>query len=211
MSRRATPALLALLALAAGCTRGSTSERPPIHLNPNMDDQPRYEAQESSEFFADGKAMRHPVAGTVARGDLVDRPELATGFGPDGAPLETAPVEVTPELLSRGAERYAIYCAPCHADSGDGQSMLRRRSGVATADLLQERLRGVSDGYLYRVIVEGFGLMPGYAYQLGPRDRWAVVAHVRALQRGVADGEGAPGPGQGADGAGAPNPAEATP
>ncbi len=147
-----------------------------------MDDQPRYEAQASSDFFADGMASRAPVPGTVARGELASDPGLQTGATADGTPLTFVPIPVDEAFLERGAERYAIYCGPCHADDGSGQSMLRQRSGVATADLNQERLRQATDGYLFDVITNGFGLMGPYAYQLAPRDRWAVVAHVRRLQ-----------------------------
>jgi mono/diheme cytochrome c family protein len=173
---------LAVALLAAGCTRGSTSSRPPIHLNPNMDDQPRYEAQAASEFFADGMAMRQPVPGTVARGRLDEDPVLTTGRGPGGALIGRNPLRVDDELLERGAERYAIYCGPCHGDDGSGQSILRERYGVATADLNQARLRAEGDGYLYDVIANGFGLMPSYRYPVPARDRWAIVAHVRRLQ-----------------------------
>lgn len=179
--------------LAVGCTRGSTSSRPPIHLNPNMDDQPRYEAQAESEFFADGKAMREPVPGTVARGELVTAPAFVTGQA-GGVPLAEIPIPVDEELLARGAERYAIYCGPCHAQDGSGRSMLRERSGVATADLTQARLLDASDGYLYEVITNGFGLMPGYRYPIPPRDRWAIVAWVRRLQVEAGPATGEPGP-----------------
>lgn len=187
--------------LAAGCTRGSTSSRPPIHLNPNMDDQPKAQAQEASAFFADGKVMRSPVAGTVARGDLAALgadSAVATGRGADGEPVATSPVPVDEHLLARGAQRYAIYCAPCHAASGNGKSMLRERAGVATADLLQLRLRQAPDGYLFDVVSRGFGLMPSYAYQVPVADRWAIIAHVRELQRDAEPVEparaGAPAP-----------------
>lgn len=183
--RRAAVAGLALCALMAwtGCTRGSTSSRPPIHLNPNMDDQPRYDAQEASAFFADGKAMREPVPGTVAQGDLADDPVFATGRTAAGEPVARLPVPADEALLARGEERYGIYCGPCHAVDGSGQSMLRERSGVATADLLQERLVQETDGHLYDVITNGLGLMQGYRYPIPPRDRWAIVAWVRELQR----------------------------
>jgi mono/diheme cytochrome c family protein len=177
-----------------------------------MDDQPRFEAQAASEFFADGMAMRQPVPGTVARGALEEDGALATGRGPDGAFLGRTPLGVDDELLERGGERYAIYCAPCHADDGSGQSMLRERSGVATADLNQPRLRAESDGYLYDVIANGFGLMPSYRYQVPTRDRWAIVAHVRRLQAEAgppADGAGeAEAPETIEVEAPAPNPAE---
>lgn len=198
--------VVALAVLAVACTRGSTSDDPPIHLNPNMDDQPRYEAQASSDFFYDGKAMRTPVAGTVARGSLVENTVLTTGMS-GGAPVDSSPVPVDEALLARGEERYAIYCGPCHAENGDGQSMLRERSGVATADLLQDRLLTVGDGYLFDVITRGFGLMPAYAYPISPEDRWAIVAWVRRLQaerEPSAAPEAAPGtaePAEGGDGA----------
>lgn len=176
----ATLVALALLATTA-CTRGSTSDNPPIHLNPNMDDQPRYEAQASSDFFYDGAAMRTPVAGTVARGSLVENAALVTGMA-GGAPVDASPIPVDEDLLARGGERYAIYCGPCHAQNGNGQSMLRERSGVATTDLTQDRLLTVGDGYLFDVVTNGFGLMPGYAYPIPPEDRWAIVAWVRKLQ-----------------------------
>lgn len=182
MSDRTVLAFVSMALLSLACTRGSTSSRPPIHLNPNMDDQPRYQAQASSDFFADGKAMREPVPGTVARGDLDAPPDVVTGTTADGAPLTFVPIPVDERFLERGADRYAIYCGPCHAQDGSGQSILRQRSGVATADLTQERLREATDGYLFDVITHGFGLMGPYAYQLPPRDRWAVVAHVRRLQ-----------------------------
>lgn len=200
---RAAATLAALALLAVGCTRGSTSSRPPIHLNPNMDDQPRYEAQAESGFFADGKAMRQPVAGTVARGELVIAPAFVTGEA-GGVPLATLPIPVDQELLTRGAERYAIYCGPCHAEDGSGRSMLRERAGVATADLNQARLIDASDGYLFDVITNGFGLMPAYRYPIEPRDRWAIVAWVRRLQAEAGSGA-APAA------AGAPTEVEASP
>lgn len=189
---RALLGLAALALVAAGCTRGSTSSRPPIHLNPNMDDQPRLEAQAESAFFADGMAMRQSVPGTVARGELVEDAVFATGMGPGQTPVARIPIPVDAAFLSRGGERYAIYCGPCHADDGSGQSMLRERSGVATADLTDPRLVAVGDGYLYDVITNGYGLMPSYRYPIPPRDRWAIVAHVRELQRAApAGGAGA--------------------
>jgi mono/diheme cytochrome c family protein len=146
-----------------------------------MDDQPRYEAQASSDFFYDGKAMRTPVAGTVARGALAESAAFATGMV-GGAPVDSSPIAIDKELLARGGERYAIYCGPCHAEKGNGESMLRERSGVATADLTQDRLLTVGDGYLFDVITHGFGLMSGYGYPIPPEDRWAIVAWVRKLQ-----------------------------
>jgi mono/diheme cytochrome c family protein len=197
-----TVMVLLTVALLAGCTRGSTSRRPPIHLNPNMDDQPKVKAQSASGFFYDGKSMRDAIPGTVAIGSLDEPDSFKTGrFGTgDGAgfvtanPLFAAHQGVAGQggardaILERGAERYDIYCALCHGASGNGNGMLRQRSGVAVADLTEPRLVGESDGYLFDVITNGFGLMAGYAYPVEPRDRWAIVAHVRELQASASEG-----------------------
>ena len=45
-----------------------------------------------------------------------------------------------------------------------------------------ERLRKAPLGYFFDVITNGFGAMPDYASQIAPRDRWAIVAYIRALQ-----------------------------
>jgi mono/diheme cytochrome c family protein len=177
-------ALAALLAAAGGC-RGCTSSRPPIHLNPNMDHQPKYRAQAASDFFADGAAMRRPVEGTVARGALAadEDPALWRGDDAAGQPLAASPVAAGEALLVRGRERYGIYCAPCHGDNGRGRGVLFERAGVASGDLIDDpRIRGLSDGELFGVITRGVGLMPGYAYQVPPADRWAIIARVRELQ-----------------------------
>lgn len=181
---RLPPAVWTLLALMvlAGCTRGSTSPRPPIHLNPNMDEQPKARAQEASEFFYDGAAMRHPMEGTVPRGSL-ERPEsFNTGKLPDGSWLASNPLTVDDAVLARGAERYAIYCTVCHGERGDGQSVMRQRSGLNAANLLETRLRQMPEGEMFDVVTHGLGLMKGYAYPIPPEDRWAILIHVRRLQ-----------------------------
>ena len=180
-------ALAALLAAAGGC-RGCTSSRPPIHLNPNMDHQPKYRAQAASDFFADGATMRRPVEGTVARGALAadEDPALWRGVDAAGQPLAASPVAAGEALLERGRERYGIYCAACHGDNGRGRGVLFERAGVASGDLIDDpRIRGLSDGELFGVITRGVGLMPGYAYQVPPADRWAIIARVRELQAGA--------------------------
>lgn len=180
-------AALAALLAAAGC-RGQTSSRPPIHLNPNMDRQPKVIAQAASEFFADGAAMRRPVEGTVARGALAadEDPALWRGVDAAGQPLASSPVEVDDAGLARGRERYGIYCAACHADNGRGRGVLFERAGVQSGDLIADpRIRALSDGELFRVITDGVGLMPSYAYQVPPADRWAIIARVRELQAGA--------------------------
>lgn len=177
-----TLVLSSVLALG-GCARGCTSSRPPIHLNPSMDDQPKVRTQTASTFFYDGASMRQPVPGTVAIGGLKEDAAFFTGKGADGQFVATIPRPVDEALLERGRERYEIYCQPCHDARGDGQGILFQRGKVPTATFHQEKILKYSDGQIFDVITNGVGLMPAYRWPIPPADRWAIVAHVRELQR----------------------------
>jgi mono/diheme cytochrome c family protein len=179
---RCAAALLATGAVA-GCARGCTSSRPPIHVNPNMDYQEKYQPLEESRFFYDGSAMRLPVPGTVARGQLHEDGPWHTGRDVSGAFVAAMPVEPTQALAARGRERYAIYCQPCHAKSGDGKGILFERGGVPTPSYHEPRIREMADGEMFDVITNGKGLMKPYRYPVPAQDRWAIIAHVRSLQR----------------------------
>jgi len=180
--------LLAVALAAAGCMRGCTSPRPPIHPNPNMDVQPKYKAQAESDFFADGRTMRPPVEGTVARGELRAESAFYDGKDAAGAFVATSPVAADADLLARGEERYEIYCTPCHGERGDGKGMLNQRAGVPVADLRDPRLVEMPDGQVFDVITNGLGLMAGYRYPIPPHDRWAIVAYMRELQEKAGGG-----------------------
>jgi cytochrome c553 len=148
----------------------------------DMHDQPKYEAFERSRFFADSTSARPFPPGTVARGQLRDDEPYYTGYTRDDRLIRTIPIEVTRRTLERGRETFDAFCAPCHDRAGTGQGMIVRRGFKQPPTYHQDRLRNEADGYLFDVITNGFGLMGPYAYQLPPRDRWAVVAHVRRLQ-----------------------------
>jgi mono/diheme cytochrome c family protein len=85
-------------------------------------------------------------------------------------------------LLERGKQRYQIYCSPCHGMAGRGDGMVIRRGYRQAASFHIDRLRAQPPGYFYDVIAHGFGAMPDYAAQIPVRDRWAIVAYIRALQ-----------------------------
>lgn len=179
----------ALLALAplTGCW-GNTSEKPPVHIIHNMDFQQKFDAQEASEFYADGRSARPQVDGTVARGKLKNDRHLWEGRGSDGRFSDELPrqLELDADFVARGRERYDIYCAPCHDHSGQGEGPVTRRGGgfaVAPANLHQQRLLPMPLGYLYDIVANG--KMPNmypYAAQIPVEDRWAIAVWVRALQ-----------------------------
>lgn len=189
--------LVALVAVSVGCARGCASPRPPIHPNPNMDYQEKYEAQEESAFFYDGATMRVPVEGTVARDRLISldgrltvaedphRGDAAyqTGRDANGEFLTASAIEASEALLARGAERYDIYCAPCHDAKGNGQGVLTKRAGVPVPSFHEPRLVDMAPGEIFDTITNGKGLMPAYRYPVPVADRWAIIAHVRDLQQ----------------------------
>jgi mono/diheme cytochrome c family protein len=174
--------LIAVVPLA-GCARGCTSSRPPIHLNPSMDNQPKVRAQSASAFFFDGAAMRQPIPGTVAIGGLKEDEAFFTGKSADGQFVAAIPVAVDDAMVERGRQRYTIYCQPCHDARGDGKGILFQRGNVPTATFHQEKILKYTDGQIFDVITNGQGLMASYRWPIPPADRWAIVAYVRGLQR----------------------------
>jgi mono/diheme cytochrome c family protein len=175
-------AFCSLFALS-GCARGCTSSRPPIHLNPSMDDQPKVSAQTASDFFYNGASMREPGPGTVAIGGLQEDTAFFAGKGADGQFVAKNPVTIDDAVVERGRQRYTIYCQPCHDARGDGKGILFQRGNVPTASLYQEKIVKYPDGQIFDVITNGTGLMAGYRWPIPPDDRWAIVAYVRELQR----------------------------
>jgi mono/diheme cytochrome c family protein len=175
-------AFTSLFALA-GCARGCTSSSPPIHLNPSMDDQPKVRTQTSSDFFFNGASMREPVPGTVPIGGLKEDTAFFTGKGEDGQFVATIPTPVDDAVLDRGRQRYGIYCAPCHDARGDGRGILFQRGNVPTATFHQEKILKYADGQIFDIMTNGQGLMPSYRWPIPPADRWAIIAHIRELQR----------------------------
>ena len=174
---------LASLLATSGCVRGCTSSRPPIQVNPSMDDQPKVLPQTASQFFFDGSSMRQPVAGTVPIGGLKENSAVFTGRGADGQFVAKIPVPVDAALVERGRQRYTIYCQPCHDARGDGKGILFQRGNVPTASFHDERILKYSDGQIFDAVTNGVGLMPSYRWPIPPGDRWAIIAYVHDLQQ----------------------------
>lgn len=148
----------------------------------DMHDQPRHEPLEASVLFADGRSSRPLIEGTVARGQLRADHELYTGLDAAGQFVSDLPTPLTRELLERGQSRFNAFCSPCHGRRGDGGGMVVQRGFKQPQSFHQARLQDTPVGYYYDVISRGFGEMSRYAAQLSPRDRWAIVAYIRALQ-----------------------------
>jgi cbb3-type cytochrome c oxidase subunit III len=147
-----------------------------------MLDQHKAKAYRESPFFEDGQSMRRPPRNTVPVTRVTRAPELTTGMR-GGAYTSTIPLPLDAEALRRGQDRFRIFCRTCHGPLGDGQSQVAENMKLRRPPSLHEpRIVSFPPGQLFRIISEGYGLMPSYADVLPIRDRWAVVAFVRALQ-----------------------------
>ena len=146
-----------------------------------LEDQPRFEAQEASPFFANGAVSRPRVADTVARGELRLDPLLTTGQV-GGQFVDSFPFTVTQTILERGQQRYEIFCTPCHGLTGDGQGVITEYGMRHPDSFHSPDLREREAGYYFAIITDGTRVMPSYAARIPMEDRWAIVAYIRALQ-----------------------------
>jgi mono/diheme cytochrome c family protein len=193
---------LALIARA----RESTTTSPRIHIIQDMGIQPKFREQMTNPLFADDRAMRPRIPGTVAQNDLDVDANFDHGFtrGADGKPVfASIPAQFTqsPEalqaLMHRGQQRFNIYCYVCHGYDGSGRGPVNQRALELKADdpdnnfgiswtqaqnLTVDTIRAEPDGKIFNTITNGIRSMPSYASQIPPEDRWAIVAYVRALQ-----------------------------
>ena len=192
--------------------RADKQEMPRIRPLQDMANQPRYKAQQVSPLFADGRAMRPKVVGTVARGDWPIDEQREQGFRyvrdaetdqlradyfdgyPDG-------VEISLETLREGQQRFNIYCAVCHGYDGHGGGIVHQRAiklSAATTgwapptDLMSDSIRNIlpdsprPNGHLFNTITNGIRTMPSYGAQIRVEDRWKIIAYIRAMQRATA-------------------------
>lgn len=199
-------AFLVLVVFAMFGFRDQKSKLPPFEIFPDMDRQPKVKPQTPSPFFADGRAARPPVEGTVPLGYAMPMHKpvdgsMGEGRSPYNQIIYTAstdyfdtgkmgdnwgtgvPFEVTPAVMARGQQRFAITCAICHGATGTGDGMAQKFGLNTVQSLTQERIRVMSDGEIFDTITHGKNTMMGYGDRIQVPDRWAIIAYVRALQK----------------------------
>lgn len=199
---RVTIRTFAVIALAGlgGC-RGKVSDKPPVHLIANMDTQEKGKSyrKDTSGLFADGRSMRTPPEGTVARGQLHEDDHASLGVLADGGMAIEFPAQYKPTDASRahGAIRYQIYCSPCHGRDYDGKGTVADNKGllVPPPSFKDDRLKEMTNGKMYAAMLLGVnnGNMPSYAAQIPEADRWAIISAIRQAQ-GVGDAVNGPAP-----------------
>ena len=150
----------------------------------DMHDQPKYKPLRESNFFVDKRQSRPLLPNTVALGDLREATEFYTGKTSADAKvdLDYFPMPITRDVIERGHQRFDVFCSPCHGRLGNGAGMIVKRGFKAPPSYHIQRLRDAPVGHFYDVITNGYGSMYNYAAQIPPRDRWAIISYVRALQ-----------------------------
>jgi len=147
----------------------------------SMANEPRYRTYQESSFFPNGSSARPLPEGVVAQEFDLDE-QLVRGTV-NGQPAQTFPFPVTLDVLQRGQQRFDVFCTPCHDHLGTGQGMAVLRGFRKPPPSFHiDRLRTAPPGHFFDVITNGFGVMPSYAFQIPVKDRWAIIAYVRALQ-----------------------------
>jgi cytochrome c5 len=199
--------LCTIAILAVFGFRGEKGTQPPTEVFPDMVRQMKVRAQAPLDLFADGRGPRLPVAGTVPIGYHMAKPgnpdTEATEVGPWTHPEASftegtdyystgkmgdhwgtgIPLEVTPELMQRGQQRFNITCAMCHGPTAAGNG-ITKQYGLATVVTLQDqRIRQMADGEIFNTITNGKNTMMAYGPNVIVPDRWAIIAYLRALQR----------------------------
>lgn len=162
-----------LSAIAMGCRQ-------------DMADQPRYDPYEPSKFFVDRRSARPHVRGTIARGRLRLDEHFYKGTK-DNKVVETFPF--FPEdkaeasaFLDRGQQRYTIFCSMCHGHTGEANGTIVQRGYLKPPSFHEDRIKKKSVGHYFQVITNGYGGMPSYEEKIPAKDRWAIIAYLRALQ-----------------------------
>ncbi len=171
-------------ALFTSCA-GSVSRKPAVEIFNGMRQQLKYGTQGESQFagFTDGRADRRPVPGAIAQGHLHPPDDPFYTGQVNGMYVAQNPLKLTRETMELGQQRFDTYCSPCHGRAGTGKGIVAARSSWIPSDLVDDRVKGFSDGDLFDVIPHGRRTMPAYRFQITEHDRWAIVAYVRALQR----------------------------
>ncbi|MGH6877604.1 MAG: c-type cytochrome [Rhizomicrobium sp.] len=151
-----TGALLLALALA-GCGQSMSVQH---HLTANG----------QTDAWQNGIVARPLPPGVIAQGAAAWR---NAQLHPPGA---------SAALLARGRERYDIFCSECHGYTGAGDGMVALRGYPKPPSLESPEAMNETAGQIFGTIANGKGIMFPYAVQIPPRDRWAIVAYIRALQ-----------------------------
>ena len=199
-------ALLTCMVMALLGFQGQHRQVTAIEFFGDMKRQSKVKFQVPNSFFSDSRAARPPVDGTIPMGyDIPGHPMQNSGVPKDdiGSPLGEfsagtdymntgkmgdqwgtgMPLPVTPELLARGQKVFTINCAVCHGATGQGNGITSKYGLLGIANYHQDKYRQMADGQIFNTITHGYNTMMAYGDKVTVKDRWAIIAYMRALQK----------------------------
>lgn len=161
---------------------GGGGSQPNIEPVQDMMESPALKAQEFEAEAPENRGMRLPPENTVP-----------VGFKPykyakdlEGAAKNPNPLkdDFSEATMVEGQKVYSIHCGVCHGQKGNGDSLTAAKMPLKPPSLINEKIRGWTDGQIYNVIEMGQGLMGPYASHIvNENDRWMVVNYIRHLQK----------------------------
>jgi len=167
---------------------------------PNMYNSRAYEPLtqwRENTINPDGKNMRQPVAGTIARTNyhtafLQDDSTVINDLMVYNLPADSIavaettlknPIPWSEQAENEGQALYERNCAHCHGETGAGDGPVGKvYKGVP--NYASDAYKNMNDGHIYHVITYGKGRMWPHASQVNPEERWKIVHYVHRLQLG---------------------------
>jgi mono/diheme cytochrome c family protein len=198
--------LVTIITIALLGFQGQHREATGIEFFGDMKRQDKVKFQKPSSFFADGRAARPPVDGAIPMGyDIPGHPMQNAGapandidsplgeFSAGTDYLNTGkmgdqwgtglPLPVSAELVRRGQREFTINCAVCHGATGQGNGITSKYGLLGIANYHQDKYRQMPDGHIFDTISHGYNTMMAYGDKVSVKDRWAIIAYIRALQK----------------------------
>jgi len=150
-----------------------------------------YSQVKKNSINADGKNMRAPVSGTIARNsvgydntilELMHNYPIGRDSVDYAGKILRNPLDYQDTtLLAEGKYLYGVFCSSCHGDQGNGQGKVGLKyAGVP--NYKDSRIPGLPSGHIYHVITLGKNRMWGLGSQIRPEDRWKIVLYVNQLR-----------------------------
>jgi mono/diheme cytochrome c family protein len=135
-------------------------------------DFPTNMSSQESIGYQQGPRLAAPAAAVPIQGPVFINGEPAS-----------QPIPSNPDSIQRGSVYFGLNCMQCHGATGVGNGIVGAFFNPKPFDLTSAQVQGLSDQDIFRVITEGFGVMPSIRENLLPSDRWDVVNYVRSLKK----------------------------
>ena len=102
---------------------------------------------------------------------------------PPEAAAKANPVKPSPESMNKAKKTYAIDCAMCHGENGNGKGELAADMKNVTDFTAPDAMKNQTDGELFYIIRKGKAEMPPEGDRAKDDDVWGLVNYIRAFAK----------------------------